>query len=228
LLAPVAMSVQSIAVVSILAGHDGGWRPQRRDDGHIALREIARRYALHTLFGLALGVAAYLVAPSLFLWMSPVVLGLSLAIPLAAVTAEPRLGRGLRRCGLLLTPEEAAPPAVVVRALRLQRDYRAALPAQSEALHRLVSDPVLLDLHRDMLPPPRRPRLDPPDPVLLVGLAKLDEAPSLDAAAAELSTAEKTAILADRRGIERLSALSRDGAEDAVQTERPAAFSRSR
>jgi membrane glycosyltransferase len=70
LLAPVTMLIQSIGVISILFGRDSGWLPQRREDGRIRFRDIARRHAGHTVFGLALGVASYLVAPPLLLWMS--------------------------------------------------------------------------------------------------------------------------------------------------------------
>jgi len=52
LIAPVAMLTQSAAVCSILAGRDGGWHPQRREDGRVPLAEIARRYLPHTLTGL--------------------------------------------------------------------------------------------------------------------------------------------------------------------------------
>jgi hypothetical protein len=45
--------------------------------------------------------------------------------------------------------------------------------------------------------------------VLLVGLAKLEEEETLEGALARLTTIEKTAVLADRRGIDRLVALMR-------------------
>ena len=41
LIAPVAMLTQSAAVVSILSGRDGGWSPQRHEDGLVPLREVA-------------------------------------------------------------------------------------------------------------------------------------------------------------------------------------------
>src|ERR1035437_1121196 len=75
LLARVVMLTQSAAVVAIFAGRDSGWKPQRRDDGALVLGETARRYRGHTIMGIAMGFAAWLVSPSLALWMSPVVLG---------------------------------------------------------------------------------------------------------------------------------------------------------
>jgi len=203
LIAPVAMLTQSAAVVSILAGRDGGWQPQRRDDGAIPFRQTARQYRVHTTIGLLLGVASYLVSPSLLLWMSPVVLGLALAIPMAAWTAGRGPGQALRRAGLLRIPEEQAPPAVLAEAERLQAQLQtAAIPA----FRRLTSNARLLLAHTAMLPPPR-PRGGPFNPALLMGLAKLEEAPTLDAAAAVLTREEAAAVLADRQGVALLRSL---------------------
>jgi membrane glycosyltransferase len=214
LIAPITMLVQSAAVISILLGRDSGWRPQRRGDGHIPLCDTARRYAGHTVFGLALGLASYLVAPSLLLWMSPVVLGLSLAVPLAVLTADPRLGQAVRRAGLLQTPEERYPPTVLSRAGELYRELSSGETAAAVPIPRLLHDPVLLDAHRHMLPAPRRPGRDPIDATLLVGRAKLDEAAELPAALAALTTAEKTAVLADPYGLDRLERLAKSSRVD--------------
>ena len=154
-----------------------------------------------------LGVAAYLVSPYLAAWMSPVVLGLALAVPLAALTARAGLGLALRRMGLLVIPEETAPPAALSRANALLRELRAGV-RDEEAVARLWRDPALLEAHRRMLPPPRRPRLDPPDATLLVGLTRVREAETLDEALAGLSRAEKAAVLGDAEGLERLLELA--------------------
>jgi len=203
LIAPVAMLTQSGAVVSILAGRDGGWQPQRRDDGAIPLRQTARQYRAHTVIGLLLGLASYLVSPSLLLWMSPVVLGLALAIPMAAWTAGRGPGQALRRAGLLRIPEEAAPPAVLVEAERLQAELQVTQPP---AFSHLMSDKRLLRAHTAILPPPRLPGA-PFDPALLIGLAKLDEAQTLAAAASMLTRQEIAAVLADQRGVALLCKL---------------------
>lgn len=205
LLAPVTMLTQSVDVIGILMGRDSGWNAQRRDDGSLPIGQVVKLYWRHTLFGLAFGGAAWLVSPYLALWMSPVVVGLALAIPLAAWTARRDVGVGLRRLGLLLTPEERDPPAVLARARALHRELSETAPPP-DAL-RLFREPALLDAHRQMLPPPRRPRRDPFDPALLIGLAKLDEAESLEEARM-LPRAELAAVLADARGLNRLEALA--------------------
>jgi len=209
LLAPVTMFIQSGAVVEILLGRDGGWQPQRRDGGRIPLREHMRRYAGASAFGLVLGGAAYLIALPLLLWMLPVVLGLTLAIPLAMSTGDGKLGEALRRSGLLQTPEERKPPAVLSRARALFSELERGNVAERGGVRRLLTDPALLDAHRRMLPPQRRPGRDPIDATLLVGLAKLEEATDLDQALASLSKTETAAVLADARGIDRMVELER-------------------
>jgi membrane glycosyltransferase len=206
LLAPVTMLTQSYDVFSILMGRDSGWNAQRRDDGSMPFSQVVKLYWRHTAFGLAFGAVAWLVSPYLALWMSPVVLGLALAIPLAALTAGRGLGLRLRRLGLLLVPEETDTPKVMTDAVAFRRQREASSPLPGpEALFR---EPVLLEAHRNMLPAPRRARQDPFDPTLLVGLAKAEEAETLDEAMHGLSRAELAAVLADRQGISRLSALA--------------------
>ncbi|MEQ9638985.1 MAG: glucans biosynthesis glucosyltransferase MdoH [Alphaproteobacteria bacterium] len=115
LIAPVTMLSQSACVVSTLIGWDSGWKPQRRDEGGLSAGSVVRFYLPHTLVGLVLALAAYLVSLPLFFWMSPVVAGLVLAIPLALVTGQRQVGAAFARAGLLLTPEELNPPAELKR-----------------------------------------------------------------------------------------------------------------
>jgi membrane glycosyltransferase len=216
LLAPVMMLSQSSAVVGILAGRDGGWQTQRRDDGGIPLRETARLYARHSVFGLALGAVAYLVSPPLALWMLPVLGGLVLAIPLAALTGSGGAGRAMRRIGLLTTPEERAPPDILVAT----RAQRAAFGEATDVdLARLLTDPALLDAHRRMLPPPRVRGRDPIDPALVLGLARVADADRLDQAVDSLEPRELLALMGNAEGLDRLAALA---AAESTPPRRPA------
>jgi membrane glycosyltransferase len=205
LLAPVTMLVQSGDVVCILRGRDGGWQAQRRDDGRLPFGDIVRRYWRISAFGLILAAAAWSISTALALWMSPVVIGLALAIPLVSMTGSRQLGLGLRRLGLLLIPEELSPPVEVARAGELYRTLGAIAPAD---IAELTADSRLRAAHLAMLPPPRRPRIDPFDPALVIGLAKLDEAETLQTGVASLTRAERSAVLGDARGVERLAALA--------------------
>jgi membrane glycosyltransferase len=193
LLAPVVMLTQSMHVLEIARGRDSGWNAQRRDDGALSLGDTARRYLGHTLLGAALGVAAWLVSASLALWMSPVVLGLLLAIPLAALSS--RRDRILTAIGLLRIPEEVAPPPVLARAAALAGATRIGHPPAMPA--RLLSNPQLLAVHCALLPPPRRPWLDPLNVPLLVARAKVEEAPDIVAAWQAMTQAERIVWLSD-------------------------------
>ena len=207
LLAPVTMLTQSLDVFAILLGRDAGWNAQRRDDGSIPLRMVARLYAWHTAFGLALAISAFLVSPYLLAWMSPVVIGQALAIPLATLTASAGLGLWLRRAGLLRIPEETHPPAVLAEAVARAAELGNA-PAP-EALGRLYRDPALRAVHERMLPPTRR-RSE--EPSLATGLAKMEEAETVEQAALALTRGEKVAVLGSVPGLQRLMQLRLDGA----------------
>lgn len=206
LIAPIAMLIQTGGVISILSGQDSGWNAQRRDDGGVPFSVIVKGYWRYTLFGLILGTAAWAVSISLFLWMTPVLLGLVLAIPLAALTASRDAGQALRRAGLLLVPEETQTPDVLLKAAAAMQIPAPNCP--EDALEALYSDPALLAAHRAMLPPPRKPG-DPIDADRLVGLLKLQEARSLTDAEAALTPKEKAAALGDATGLDRLVTLPR-------------------
>jgi membrane glycosyltransferase len=201
LMAPVVMLTQSIDVVAILAGRDSGWNVQRRDGGAIPASETRRLYWRHTVLGLALGGIAWLVSPYLALWMLPVVLGLAMAIPLALMT-----GHRSDRSVLLRTPEETMPPDVVAQAETLLHEWQAK-PLIGVA--DMLRDPQLMQVHRAMLPPSRRPGVDPIDVTLLTARAKIEEAETLDAVFQQLSAQELAVALGDAPSLDRLVTMSR-------------------
>jgi membrane glycosyltransferase len=207
LIAPVMMLIQSASVLQILSGRDSGWQAQRRDDGSLPLSATMRRYGWHTAFGLVLALAAYEVSYSLFAWMTPVIAGLILAIPLAQWTANPAAGTRMRTHKLLLTPEESDTPEILRRANALAAELEDADPRG--ALERLTADPALLAAHRAMLPPAGPRKAGDVDVARVVGIAKLEDCTTLREAAAVLTRAETMAILSDPRGLERLAALDR-------------------
>ncbi|WP_394029862.1 glucans biosynthesis glucosyltransferase MdoH [Xanthobacter wiegelii] len=201
LMAPVTMVSQSFAVVSILMGRDGGWNPQRRDDGSLGWREAFRHFLPHTLLGLGFAAATAAIAWPLMAWMSPVILGLLTAVPLAVWTSRPR-----RPGGLLETPEAQQPPLV----LRAAADLRASLAGTGgsmEAVARLAGDADLLDFHRDALPAQGKRLPGDFRPDRLVARAKVEDAPTRAEALALLTVREKAAALADDHALGRLLSL---------------------
>lgn len=207
LMAPVMMLMHSAEVMGIVTGRDTGWKAQRRDDGSIPFRVVVRRHGTHTFFGIVLAAAAYAVSPVALAWMSPVILGLVLAIPVSAVTGWPALGRAVRKRGLLATPEEIEPPAVLRRANELSHEWASIRLPVTDAFARLANDAPLRTLHAMLLPRMHERRKGEHDVDVLLGLAKLDDADSLEEASALLSSREKLAVLGHRMGFERLCRL---------------------
>ncbi|MBS0536928.1 MAG: glucans biosynthesis glucosyltransferase MdoH [Proteobacteria bacterium] len=199
LIAPSMMVFQSQAVASVLLGHDSGWNVQRRDDGSLPFAELMRRYGPLTLVGLILAAAAYAVSFSLFLWMTPVTIGLSLAMPLAALTAR----RGFNV--LLVAPEGRTPPAVLTRANELGNELVADDTTLDGALH----DADLAQAHLSQLAPPLPHAPGQIDKDLVIARAKLAEFDSLDQALTLLSAREKRSVLSDPEGFRELAALAR-------------------
>ncbi len=212
LLAPIMMLIQTGAVLQILFGRDTGWKPQRRDDGSIPFLDIVRRHRSHVLMGAIAGVSAFLIATSLFAWMSPTILGLLLAIQISWASGQLSIGLWLKRRGILLTPEESSPPAIAeaanARTLALARrglDEGAAL----DLIH---ADPMLRERHIAMLPVATRRERGEFSAERALAEAKLGEAESLEEAAKWLQPKEKAVVLTDRALLAVLAGLPKSGA----------------
>ncbi len=207
LIAPIAMLVQSGSVFQILAGRDTGWNPQRRDDGSIPFADILRRHRWHMVLGLVAGVSAFAIATSLFLWMSPTILGLVLAIPISWASGQLAWGLWLKRRGLLMTPEERDPPAIVARAGALSQRNAGDGLDEADALSALHADPAFARAHALMLPPASpRPR-GAVDPDRALAGAKVLEAETIAEARAWLTPRERAALLHDPALLERFGRL---------------------
>lgn len=113
LLAPAVMVTQTGALIGLLCGRRGGWNAQRRDVDAIAPREAFSRYRVHVIIGLAL-LAVCVAAPSLILWMAPVILGLLLSPWTVMLTSRRDLGMWAQQAGIFATPEERAPLPLLI------------------------------------------------------------------------------------------------------------------
>ena len=199
LIAPSMMVFQSRAVSEILLGHDAGWQVQRRDDGAVLRGEVARKLVGPTLTGAYMAVAAYSISVPLLLWMSPVLLGLLLSIPVGLLTSM-----RLVRSGVLATPEDRAPPPVVARAAVLASAPRAT---SGPALRRLSEDAELRELHLAHLAPAPVRRGGKVDAALATAQVKIEACERLDDALGWLDARETRALLGDPEGLRRALAL---------------------
>ena len=116
LLAPTMMLFHSEFVIRALLGRSVAWNAQARGDRGISWREALLRHKWHLAIGLGWGCAILVLAPNFIWWMSPVILGMLLAVPFTVLTSRADLGRALRRHGWWLTPEETQQPPELAEA----------------------------------------------------------------------------------------------------------------
>jgi membrane glycosyltransferase len=113
LVAPILMVTQSGAVLNILAGRDAGWGAQQRQ---LAATPTAAQFMIHHRWQMAWGLVCAVVCASIsfaiLAWMSPVIVGLLFAAPVAILTSRagaPRLAQ------VLATPEDRDPPLLLTK-----------------------------------------------------------------------------------------------------------------
>jgi membrane glycosyltransferase len=130
LLAPTMMLFHSAFVLQTLLGRSVGWSAQQRTDRGVTFKEAFARQKWQLALGVVWAAVLLCFAPHFFLWLTPVLVGLLLGMPLTVLTSNSRLGRLLLRAGLLQVPEEAAPPPELVAAERLRAELaRSVQPA---------------------------------------------------------------------------------------------------
>jgi len=211
LIAPVMMLVQTGAISEILMRRDAGWKPQRRDDGGLPIRDLVHRHRWHVISGLALALAAWADSWVLLAWLSPAVTGLILAVPISGLTGSSAVGRRIRALGLLRTPEETSPPAIRLRMAEARPSYEAAVDRTPD-LVRVVTDPVWKRQHLALVDRlGERPR-GKVDPTAALAAAKIQEAETVEEAVAFLDARERATVIATPRLVETLSRLPRAGA----------------
>lgn len=200
LIAPIMMLLHSRFVISTLLGQRVGWNAQPRDDRGVSLRDATAVHLPHMLIGLAIGWIVWLLVPGLLLWLSPVLLGLVLSIPLSMLLGNVKVGRRLADWKLLLIPEEMLLPPI----LQWQREALDRVrPAGSSLFDSVLYDPAFYALHVGIL------RATDTNVSIseerLHGVVK-----ALDnSGAQEVSPDDRRAVLNDLRALERLHVHTR-------------------
>lgn len=208
LIAPIMMLIQTGAISEILMRRDAGWKPQRRDDGGLPIRDLVHRHRWHVLSGIALALAAVADSLVLLAWLAPAVLGLVLAVPISALTGSSAVGRIVKRAGFLRTPEETEPPRIRRLMTMLRPVYRAAVDNRPD-LVTMVTDPLWRRQHLALVDRlGERPR-GKVDPVAALAAAKIAEAETVDEAVGFLDSKERATVIATPRLVEALSRLPR-------------------
>lgn len=113
LLAPITMLSHSWFVLNNLIGRSVGWTSQCRDDRCLPLRATAAHFLPHTAAGITAAWLAYVYVPESLVWLTPLLAGPLLAVPLVQATSSVTLGTWARRRGLFLIPSETGGVAIV-------------------------------------------------------------------------------------------------------------------
>ncbi len=103
----------TIFMIGLVFGKTVTWGGQARDTRRLRWSAAWRELWPQTVFGIVLCSALAFVDPVLLAWSLPLTAGYLLAVPLAVLTADPRVGRWMQRHGLCAIPEDIAPPAEI-------------------------------------------------------------------------------------------------------------------
>ncbi|PTY07032.1 glucans biosynthesis glucosyltransferase MdoH [Opitutaceae bacterium EW11] len=195
LLAPINMMFNSKFVVFTILGQGVSWVTQRRGSEGDDWREAILTHGGHTVFGIVWGVSSFIISKAFFWWLSPVLIGLVLSIPLSIALSKLRFGQSTKSLRLFLTPEETDPP-YELRRLRqnLAECYQHMRPIETlradYGLLQAVLDPYVNAVHVSLLRQ-RRPSDDSRDYFAQLRMRLLREGPS------HFTTKEKMSLLLD-------------------------------
>jgi membrane glycosyltransferase len=113
LLAPIMALAHSLFMAGLLMGKAIVWSPQRRDSHRLTVVQAGRRLWPQTLVGLLALMWLLETSAGGAVFLSPFIFGALLAIPIAVLTAWPRLGQWLAQIGAWRIPEEVEPPPAI-------------------------------------------------------------------------------------------------------------------
>jgi membrane glycosyltransferase len=120
LVAPVLLAFQSRSVIQVLLGRDGGWPPNNRGDGGLALAEAWAAGRWISLWGAAGIATTHYFAQVLTLWLLPVTLPMLVAPLLIWWTSRPATARAF------CVPADSTIPPIVARNDVILAEWRAA------------------------------------------------------------------------------------------------------
>jgi membrane glycosyltransferase len=158
LLAPINMMFNVKFVVYTLFGEGVSWMAQRRGTGAdgTGLAEAVLTHGVQTAIGLGAGALIFALLPGYFWWLSPVLAGLVLSIPVSVLLSRASVGERAREMGLFLTPEETEPGKELADLSRnLAACYRHLPPIEplraDYGLMQAVLDPYVNAMHVALL-----------------------------------------------------------------------------
>ena len=153
LMAPVLMIFHSQFVVYTVLGKGVRWVTQRRKAEGVDWAEVFFTFWVVSLIGIVWAILGWFVSHAFLLWISPILIALFLAIPMAIVVSGRSSGH---RFGFFLTTEETEPPSVLATMNDNLAEIkgRIHLPPELEKHHGLLHvclDPYVNGLHVSLL-----------------------------------------------------------------------------
>jgi membrane glycosyltransferase len=150
------MAAHTFMVLSIVLGRAVGWGSQNREADGTGWGEAVAVHLTPTVLGIGWAVLAWNISPGFAAWMSPILLGLILCIPVSVWTSRARYGKALARHRILSTPEELDPPAVLKLADLAKASLDPALDASAPGRQGVIAavvDPYVNGVHVSLLEP---------------------------------------------------------------------------
>ncbi|MBB4120995.1 glucans biosynthesis glucosyltransferase MdoH [Martelella radicis] len=141
ILAPITLMYQSRSVMQILFGMDGGWPSSDREGHTISLPEAFKASWWIVLTGIVMLTGAFVLAPALFWWLTPIAVPQMLSPLLISASSTAWSGRIAARCGLLLTPEELSRPAIMRTRDAVLARWRLAQAEEEASSEDFAEDP---------------------------------------------------------------------------------------
>ncbi len=200
--APVLMLFQSHFVVATLRRKPVTWAAQNRSDEGTSWLEALATHWPHTVVGIAAAWLAWYCSELFFWWLTPVLLGLWLSIPMSVWTSRLSSGSLTHRLGLFWTPAENKPDRVIRAFWR----WHTTLPEHLEiggdaaSVVRVAGDPWAQAVHLSLLEPRQPGRRRRSHLRLLLDQVQEEGWGSL-------SNEERLLLLSDQEAVVRLSAL---------------------
>lgn len=114
IIAPILMVQQTLAVLRVILGVDGGWCPQRREAAERSWITYVQFHAAETALGLALVIS--IITGLISNWLWPIAASLLVAVPLSRLSSIP-VGDPRILPPLFATPEDVVKSAVIARSL---------------------------------------------------------------------------------------------------------------
>jgi membrane glycosyltransferase len=154
LLAPCFMVAHTLMVLGIVLGRTVGWGNQNRETDGTSWGDAVRFHAFPTLLGAGWAVLAWNISPVFAAWMSPILAGMVLSIPVSVWSSRARYGQALAKHRILTTPEEFSPPEVILLADKANAAVDPALDASLAARRGVIAavvDPYVNGVHVSLL-----------------------------------------------------------------------------